>query len=103
MTPDRWLHAVFAAQAVNRGGVIQRRMRDIERYAGLDRFREEVARRGFQLIENNGTYIVLCNAARARLLVRADPSMDRGRSVDRSEAAPAHEKGRSFANRPPYS
>lgn len=84
MMPERWIETVFAAKTVNRGGVIQRRKRDVERYAGLDLFHEEVARRGFQIIENNGTYIILCNAVPARFVVRADPSMDRSRSVDRS-------------------
>ena len=99
MTPERWLQSLFSAQAVNRGGLVHRKVRDVERYVGLEAFQAEVARRGFQLIENNGIYIVLCNAARARMVVKADPSMDRTRSVDRSVAPCGNEEDRHVARR----
>ncbi len=52
---------VFASKAVQRGEVIRRKVRDIERYAGMEYFRKELRRRGFHAIENAGQIIVFCN------------------------------------------
>lgn len=59
--PDLWLAHVFSAKAVNAGGVIRRKSRDVERLVGRDRFIAEVARRGFHAVENAGQIIVFCN------------------------------------------
>lgn len=61
LTPEIWMREVFASKAVQRGEVIRRKARDIERYAGMERFREELQRRGFRAIENGGQIIIFCN------------------------------------------
>ena len=61
LSPDIWLREVFASKAVQRGEVIRRKTRDVERYAGLEVFREELQRRGFRAIENGGQIIIFCN------------------------------------------
>ncbi len=58
---QRWLRGVFAAQAVNRGGVIRRAVRDVDRIVGRDVFVAEVQRRGFHMVENAGQFVIFCN------------------------------------------
>lgn len=67
--PDIWLAKVFAAQAVNRGGVIRRALRDIDRITGREAFLREVQRRGFRAVENAGQIIVFCNREPVRRLL----------------------------------
>lgn len=55
------MREVFASKAVQRGEVIRRKARDVERYAGMERFRKELQRRGFRAIENGGQIIIFCN------------------------------------------
>ena len=61
LAPDVWLRDLFASKAVQRGEVIRRKARDIERYAGMARFRNELRRRGFRAVENAGQIIIFCN------------------------------------------
>ncbi len=61
LSPDIWLREVFASKAVQRGEVIRRKIRDVERYAGIERFRKELQRRGFRAVENAGQIIIFCN------------------------------------------
>ncbi|MCF6316179.1 MAG: hypothetical protein L3J30_07820 [Marinosulfonomonas sp.] len=61
LSPDIWLREVFTSKAVQRGEVIRRKIRDIERFAGLEVFRKELQRRGFRAIKNGGQIIVFCN------------------------------------------
>jgi hypothetical protein len=53
---------VFSAKAVQRGGVVRRAIRDIDREIGRAVFEAEVRRRGFHLICCSGQSIVVCNA-----------------------------------------
>lgn len=61
LSADIWLIEVFASKAVQRGEVIRRKARDIERFVGMERFRDELRRRGFRAIENAGQIIIFCN------------------------------------------
>lgn len=61
LSPDGWILDLFSSKAARSGGVIRRKRRDIELYAGLTRFLNEVERRGFTAIENAGQIIVFCN------------------------------------------
>lgn len=53
---------VFAAQSVERGAVIRRKVAWVEREIGRQRFELEVRRRGFHLIETGGQFVVICNS-----------------------------------------
>ncbi len=44
LSPDIWLADLFTSKAVQQGGVIRRQARDIERFAGMDRFMVEIRR-----------------------------------------------------------
>ncbi len=68
LAPDMWLADLFASKAVQRGQVIRRAIRDVERMVGLDRFVAEVERRGFRAVENSGQIVVFCNRAPIRRL-----------------------------------
>jgi hypothetical protein len=61
ITPERWIVQLFAARAVAEGGVIRRKIVDVERLVGRKRFLCEVRRRGFHAIENADQFIVICN------------------------------------------
>jgi len=59
---------------VQQGEVIRRKTRDVERFAGMERFMREIHRRGYQVAENSGQLVIFCNRARVRWLTPgADP------------------------------
>ena len=63
-----WLAELFSAKAVQRGGVVRRAVRDVEREIGREALIREVQRRGFHLIECGGQFIVTCNAGQMRVI-----------------------------------
>lgn len=71
LSPEVWLHDLFACKAVQEGAVIRRKARDIERFAGMARFMREIHRRGYQVAENAGQIVIFCNRAPVRWLTRA--------------------------------
>ena len=70
LSPDVWLNDLFACKAVQQGGVIRRKARDIERFAGMENFMREVHRRGYQVAENAGQIVIFCNRERINWLTR---------------------------------
>ncbi|GKY88933.1 N-(5'-phosphoribosyl)anthranilate isomerase [Sinisalibacter aestuarii] len=62
LTPERWLAQVFSSGEAAKGGVVKRQIRDVERLVGREMFLGEVARRGFQAVENGRHFVVFCNA-----------------------------------------
>ena len=60
---ESYLRDIFAAQSARTGGVIRRKVRDVERMAGREMFLGHCRARGFRVIENNGHFIMLCNRA----------------------------------------
>jgi len=68
-TADAWFRHMFASQAARDGGVVRRKVRDMERMVGRDLFYSEINRRGFKAVENAGQVIVFCNAEPLRRLV----------------------------------
>ena len=68
LSPEIWLHELFSSKKVNRGGVIRRKARDVERFAGMESFMAEVDRRGFQVAENAGQIVVFCHRSPDRWL-----------------------------------
>ena len=68
ITPDRWIVQLFSAKSVAEGGIIRRKVADVERLIGRKRFLHEVNRRGFHVVENAGQFIVFCNQDPVTLL-----------------------------------
>jgi hypothetical protein len=61
ISPDRWVIQLFSAKSVAEGGIIRRKVADVERLIGRKRFLYEVNRRGFHAVENAGQFIIFCN------------------------------------------
>lgn len=69
LSPDVWFRHLFAAKSALDGGVVRRKVRDMERMVGRDRFLAELERRGYSAVENAGQVIVFCNAEPVHVLV----------------------------------
>ncbi|MGR3631271.1 MAG: hypothetical protein ACU0A8_04025 [Limimaricola soesokkakensis] len=52
---------MFSAKSAMQGGVLRRKIRDVERYVGRDAFLSEMRRRGFSVVENAGQFVIFCN------------------------------------------
>lgn len=68
LSPEVWLKDLFASKAMQEGAVIRRKARDIERFVGMERFMAEIDRRGYQVAENSGQFVIFCNRAPIRWL-----------------------------------
>lgn len=58
---EHWLQQIFDAKSARRGGVVRRKIRDIEQNIGLGPFRSELKRRGYHAIENGDQVVIFCN------------------------------------------
>lgn len=63
-----WLDEVFSAKAVQRGGIVRRAIRDVERETGRDAFITAVRSRRYHLIECGGQFIVICNSGHMQVI-----------------------------------
>lgn len=61
LSADHWQRHLFSSQAAQEGGIIRRKIRDIERYVGREPFLDEMRRRGFPVVENAGQFVIFCN------------------------------------------
>ncbi len=68
LTPERWAYQIFSSQEAMRGGVVKRKVRDVERLLGRSVFLYEVERRGYQAVENGENFVVFCNKRPIRKL-----------------------------------
>lgn len=69
LTPELWMLQLFSSDEALRGGVVRRKVRDVERLVGRAAFEAEVRRRGFQAVENGAQIVVFCNQQPIRRLV----------------------------------
>ena len=67
ISPDRWIFQIFSAKSAVDGGIVRRKISDVEQVMGRDRFFHEVRRRGYRVIENAGQFIIICNRQSVRL------------------------------------
>ena len=58
-----WLDQVFRAKSVTRGGVVRRKLCDVEREIGLAALEVELRRRGFHMLQSGEQVIILCSPA----------------------------------------
>lgn len=68
LPPELWMQQVFDAKAARQGGVVRRKLADVEHNVGLDAFLAEIRRRGYHAVENAGQLVVFCNNAPINLL-----------------------------------
>lgn len=69
LSADDWFQHLFHSKAARDGGVVRRKIRDMERFVGRDLFCAEIARRGYTAIENGDQVIIFCNAQPFAVLV----------------------------------
>jgi len=69
LSADHWVSHLFTSQAAREGGVIRRKVRDVERFVGRDPFLDEMKRRGFRVVENAGQFVIFCNREPIRRVV----------------------------------
>lgn len=78
LTPQHWTTHVFSSKAACEGGVVRRKIRDIERYVGLSAFLAELERRGYNAVENAGQLVIFCNQEPVRIMT---PTISSKKSV----------------------
>lgn len=76
-SPEQWFRHLFRAKSALDGGVVRRKVRDMERMVGRERFYIELHRRGFSAVENAGQVIVVCNSDPVHLTVAPTKSSPR--------------------------
>lgn len=69
LTPQQFFSELFGSRAAACGEVIRRKVRDVERYVGRERFVEEMRRRGFTVVENAGQFVIFCTREPVRRVV----------------------------------
>ena len=69
LSSDQWVSHLFSSQAAREGGVIRRKVRDVERFVGRALFLDEMKRRGFPVVENAGQFVIFCNREPIRRVV----------------------------------
>ncbi len=69
LSADHWVAHLFTSRAAREGGVIRRKVRDVERFVGREPFLEEMRRRGFPVVENAGQFVIFCNREPLRRIV----------------------------------
>ena len=68
LPPDLRMHQIFDARAARQGGVVRRKLADVERNIGRESFLHETRRRGYHAVENSGQVVIFCNNAPIRVL-----------------------------------
>ena len=58
---ERWLMLFRSACASAEGGVVRRRIADVEAIVGRERFLDEARRQGWRVASNAGQFVVFCN------------------------------------------
>lgn len=62
ITSQEWMRQMFATKTALDGGVIRRKVSDVERLVGREVFLAAMKRRGFRVVENAGHFVVFCNS-----------------------------------------
>ena len=62
ISPQEWLRQMFSTRAAIEGGVIRRKVSDIDRIVGREAFMALTRKRGFRVVENAGHFVIFCNA-----------------------------------------
>lgn len=68
VSPEMWMQQIFDVKSARQGGVVRRKLRDVERNVGLDRLHAAVRRRGYHAVLNGEQVVIFCNNQPVRLL-----------------------------------
>jgi hypothetical protein len=69
ITSQEWMRQMLATKTALDGGVIRRKVSDVERLLGRDTFLAAMKKRGFRVVENSGHFVVFCNSDEVLLRV----------------------------------
>jgi hypothetical protein len=61
LNAESWLLRLFSSRDAREGGVVRRKIRDIDRLVGREVFLAKMGRRSFTVIENPGQFVKFCN------------------------------------------
>jgi len=67
MSPYEFINRLFEANAVKNGGIVRRKIENVEKYASFKYLIKEVEARGFHLIQTGDQYVIICNAGNFKL------------------------------------
>ena len=67
MSPYEFINQIFEAKAVTHGGIVRRKIANVNRYATFGYLLEEVEARSFHLIETGDQYVIICNSGNFKL------------------------------------
>jgi len=67
MSPYEFINRIFEAKAAKNGGIVRRKIADIEKYASFKYLLKEVGERGFHLIETGDQYVIFCSPGNFKL------------------------------------
>ena len=62
ITSQEWMRQMFSTKTALDGGVIRRKVSDVERLIGRDAFFWAMKTRGYRVVENAGHFVVFCNS-----------------------------------------
>lgn len=68
ISPEHWMRQLFSSKSARDGGVVRRKVRDVDRIVGRTKFETEVRRRGFKAVQNGSQYVIFCNKEGLRLI-----------------------------------
>jgi hypothetical protein len=62
ITSQEWMRQMLATKTALDGGVVRRKVSDVERLVGRDAFLAAMRKRGYRVVENAGHFVVFCNS-----------------------------------------
>ncbi|NSY38171.1 N-(5'-phosphoribosyl)anthranilate isomerase [Leisingera sp. ANG59] len=68
VSPELWMQQIFDVKSARQGGVVRRKLRDVERNVGLAKLQNEVQRRGYHAVLNGKQVVIFCNNEPVRFL-----------------------------------
>jgi len=66
---EAWLAQIFSAAQAGSGGVVRRKIRDVERRIGRRALELAVRQKGWHLLECGGQFVIVCSREQLRVLV----------------------------------
>ena len=60
---ERWMRHLFRSQIAQDGGIVRRKLRDIDRIVGRAPFEAELRLRGYRAVINGKYVVIFCNRA----------------------------------------
>jgi predicted GNAT superfamily acetyltransferase len=66
--PYEYIKRIFEAKAARNGGIVRRKIADVNKYASFAYLLKDVEARGFHLIEAHEHYVIFCSTESIKLL-----------------------------------